>query len=89
MGGHREVCETIAKRINVLGDFCGIRDVPLLNKDKLVDKYGFNQADVMVLFGGSIICGGDVLAEAMRQNIAKKYIIVGGAGHTTQALRDV
>lgn len=88
MEGYREVCETIAKRINVLGDFCGIRDVPLLNKDKLVEKYGFNQADVMVLFGGSIICGGDVLAEAMRQNIAKKYIIVGGAGHTTQTLRD-
>ena len=59
MGGHREVCETIANRINVLGDFCGIRDVPLLNKDKLVDKYGFNQADVMVLFGwGAKFCEG-------------------------------
>ena len=41
----------------------------------------------MVLFGGSILCGGDVLAKAMQDNIAKKYVIVGGAGHTTETLR--
>ena len=41
----------------------------------------------MVLFGGSIICGGDVLANAIKNNIAKKYIIVGGAGNTTETLR--
>jgi hypothetical protein len=42
----------------------------------------------MVLFGGSIICGGDVLAEAIQNQVSEKYIIVGGAGHTTQTLRD-
>ena len=41
----------------------------------------------MVLFGGSILCGGDVLAKAMRSSIAKKFIIVGGEGHTTETLR--
>lgn len=41
----------------------------------------------MVLFGGSILCGADVLAEAMHRKVAKSYIIVGGAGHTTEALR--
>ena len=41
----------------------------------------------MVLFGGSILCGGNVLAEAMQKHIAKKYVIVGGAGHTTETLR--
>lgn len=49
--------------------------------------YGIPQADVMVLFGGSIMCGGDVLAQAIKNHIAKKYVIVGGAGHTTETLR--
>ena len=40
-----------------------------------------------VLFGGSILAGGDVLAEAMKNRIAEKYVIVGGAGHTTETLR--
>lgn len=41
----------------------------------------------MVLFGGSILCGGDVLAQAMKNRVAKTYVIVGGAGHTTETLR--
>lgn len=40
----------------------------------------------MVLFGGSIIAGGDILAEAIQNEVAKKNIIVGGAGHTTETL---
>ena len=52
-------------------------------------EYGIEQVDVMVLFGGSILCGGDILAQAMRNQIAKKYIIVGGAGHTTETLRQL
>ena len=30
---------------------------------------------------------GDVLADAMKNQIAEKYVIVGGAGHTTETLR--
>jgi hypothetical protein len=41
----------------------------------------------MVLFGGSILAGGNILAQAMFANIAKIYVIVGGAGHTTDTLR--
>lgn len=79
--------EITALNINVLGKFCGKRDVDELTPEQLWKKYGINQADVMVLFGGSILCGGDVLAQAMQRNIAKKYVIVGGAGHTTETLR--
>ena len=43
----------------------------------------------MVLFGGNIIAGGDILAEAIQNEVAKKNIIVGGAGHTTETLRNV
>ncbi len=77
----------VAQCINTLGVFCGRRDIPSLTPHDLKKKYGFEQADIMVLFGGSILCGGDVLANAMQNRIAKKYIIVGGAGHTTETLR--
>lgn len=77
----------IAENINILGEFCGIRDINELSQEKLRECYGIRQVDVMVLFGGSILAGGDVLAEAIRNKIAKKYIIVGGAGHTTETLR--
>lgn len=79
--------ERVAENINILGNFCGRRDVEALTVRSLQGQYGLQRADVMVLFGGSIISGGDVLADAMKNGIAEKYIIVGGAGHTTDTLR--
>lgn len=79
--------EQAAEDINTLGRFCGKRDLPALTRDALREAYGISRADVMVLFGGSILCGGDVLAEAMQNNLAETYVIVGGAGHTTETLR--
>lgn len=76
-----------ADAINTLAAFCGPRDVPELTQAALQVKYGFAQADVMVLFGGSIPAGGDTLAQAMQAGVAKHYVIVGGAGHTTETLR--
>lgn len=78
---------TIAENINILGNYCGKRDVEELTTENLQKKYNIPQADVMVLFGGSILCGGDVLAGAIEHRIAKHFIIVDGAGHTTPALR--
>ena len=80
--------QRVAQCINLLGEFCGKRDVDALTPQALQKKYGFDKADVMVLFGGSIPEGGRVLAQAMKDGVAKHYIIVGGEGHTTQALRD-
>lgn len=78
----------ISNAINTLSAFLGRRDVPELTQEALKSAYGFSQADVMVLFGGSIIAGGDVLVQAMRNSAARTYVIVGGVGHTTQDLRD-
>lgn len=80
--------QRIAESINLLGRFCGMRDVPALTRNHLAPRIGTDRADVMVLFGGSIISGGDVLAEAMKNGAAEKYVIAGGEGHTTQTLRD-
>lgn len=81
--------QKIADAINLLGRFCGRRDVSELSREQLQERFGVGQADVMALFGGSILCGGDVLAEAMRAGVAHRYVIVGGEGHTTQRLRDI
>ncbi|MCI6844001.1 MAG: hypothetical protein MR874_04485 [Coriobacteriaceae bacterium] len=76
-----------ARDINTLAGFLGMRDVPALTRDALAARYGFERADVMALFGGSILAGGDVLADAMRSGVARTYVIVGGAGHTTETFR--
>lgn len=83
------VKEELANNINILGSFCGKRHLPELTQKALEDKYSLKQADVMMLFGGSILAGGNILAQAMFANIAKIYVIVGGAGHTTDTLRQV
>lgn len=79
----------MVESINTLGRFCGKRDVESLDISSLKEKYGIDRADVMVLFGGSILAGGDLLAKAISDGIADTYIIVGGAGHTTDALRQI
>ena len=65
-----------ADAINVLGQFCGMRDVERLDSAALLAKYSIPQADVFVLFGGSILEGGDLLAQAIKDRIAKVYVIV-------------
>ena len=77
----------LADCVNLLGRFCGMRDVPSLTPEALQAAFGLRQADVMVLFGGSILCGGDLLARSMQLGVARNYIIVGGEGHTTESLR--
>jgi uncharacterized SAM-binding protein YcdF (DUF218 family) len=76
-----------AAHINTLATFCGPRDLPALTPQAIAAVTGNPQADLLVLFGGSILCGGDVLAQAMRCGAAKHYMVVGGAGHTTESLR--
>ena len=70
--------EKAACAIDTLADFLGLRDA---------ETPGALHADLCVLFGGSILSGGDRFAEAMRAHAARYYIIVGGEGHTTEALR--
>lgn len=77
----------IAKCINILVDFCGKRDVNELSQESLQKKFGIRQADVLILFGGSIPKGCDVAGKALGRNVAKHFMIVGGVGHTTESLR--
>lgn len=77
----------VSENINLLSDFLGKRDIKTLSSDALEEKYQVSQADIMILFGGSIPYGCDVAGEAVLKNIAKNFMIVGGEGHTTESLR--
>jgi uncharacterized SAM-binding protein YcdF (DUF218 family) len=77
----------IKDNINVLSDFLGKRDIHALSSDALEEKYKISQADMLILFGGSIPYGCDVVGKALLNNLAKNFMIVGGEGHTTESLR--
>ncbi|HFU4024427.1 TPA: ElyC/SanA/YdcF family protein [Streptococcus suis] len=77
----------LSQAVNQLAQFCGPRDLSSLTKQALQAEQGLEQVDVLAFFGGSILAGGDQLAEVIRNKIAKTYIVVGGAGHTTDGLR--
>lgn len=80
--------ESISRDVNTLADFLGKRDVPELTSKALAKGFGIERADVCALFGGAILGGADVFAGAMRANVARRYAIVGGLGHTTEAFRE-
>ncbi len=77
----------IKENINILGKFLGKRDISTLSSKVLMEKYNVSQADILILFGGSIAYGCDVVGNAIINNIAKNFMIVGGEGHTTESLR--
>lgn len=87
--GSLDMDSKVAENINTLAKFLGTRDIDALNQEELFKRYGIHQVDVMVLFGGSILEGGNVLVSGIKNFVVKKYIIVGGAGHTTDTLRQV
>ncbi|MGJ7909979.1 ElyC/SanA/YdcF family protein [Neobacillus sp. LXY-1] len=77
----------MAENINILSDFLGMRDIETLSRNALEEKYQVSQTDLLILFGGSIAYGCDVVGEAITNHIAKNFMIVGGEGHTTESLR--
>ncbi|OOM74890.1 hypothetical protein CLPUN_36170 [Clostridium puniceum] len=79
--------QVIAEKINLLAEFCGKRDMKELSKEELRKNYNISNVDVLILFGGSILEGCNVAGKAMLNGVAKKLMLVGGEGHTTESLR--
>lgn len=73
--------------LNILSSFLGKRDLNQLDTHTLQAQYSLKQADIIVLFGGTVLAGADVFAHGIANKIAKTSIIVGGIGHTTEFLR--
>lgn len=78
-----------ANDFNLLISFLGKRDIQSLTKEALFQRYQIAQADLLILFGGSILHGIHAAAEGYQEGIAKRMmIVVGGEGHTTPYLRE-
>lgn len=77
----------LTKELNTIGKYLAKRDICHLTKSELKNNFGIESADLLILFGGTIPYGCDVAAEAYKNGIAKKIMVVGGEGHTTEALR--
>ncbi|TVY07889.1 YdcF family protein [Paenibacillus cremeus] len=77
----------MAENINILSGFLGKRDIDTLTSQALEEKYRISQTDLLILFGGSIAYGCDVVGQAVSNHIVKNFMIVGGEGHTTESLR--
>lgn len=73
--------------LNVLADYLCCREIERLHPEDLKKAIGVDQADVLILYGGSIAAGIDEFADAIRNNAAKRYVISGGWGHTSETLR--
>lgn len=79
--------EKQVQAIRILGDFVGMRELSALTREAMRQEQGMEQVDVLILFGGTIPAGIDTAAEAMQAGLARRLMIVGGQGHTTETLR--
>lgn len=74
--------------MNAVARFTGMRDVPGVSRStRPAIGIPDGRVGVAVLTGGAILAGADVFAQAMRAGVARTYVLVGGAGHTTDIFR--
>ncbi|GGQ48397.1 ElyC/SanA/YdcF family protein [Couchioplanes azureus] len=76
----------VVANLNTLVDFCALRDVGTLSR-AAVDEAAGGRVDVAILFGGSILAGGDLFARAVKDDVAARFMVAGGQGHSTDVLR--
>ena len=77
-----------AADVNRISRYLAQRDFPELTRPAVAAALG-RPADLLILMGGSIAAGCEAAVRAYQSGVAERFMIVGGAGHTTQALRDV
>ena len=82
---HSNTAARVARSANTIARWCGVRDVSALSRDSLRREACVAEgvADLFVLFGGGVIGSVEMLADAMRAGVARRYAIVGGRGRAT------
>lgn len=74
---------TFIKNINNIAKFLARRDIPALTPESVGVP-----VDLLVLLGSSLTGSIHLAAEAIHKGVAKKLLVSGGIGHSTQYLRD-
>ncbi len=82
----REEGEALAAAVNKLELWLGVRDMYEPTIEALENALGLEQADVVVLYGDSVLAGVDSLVSAIREGIAKKSMVAGGRSYATSGL---
>ena len=72
---------------NIIGYFLARRDIDELSQEAMQAQIGQPQADVLIAFGGMIPHGCDIVARSFQRGLAKRLLLVGGIGHTTEVVR--
>ena len=80
--------KNIVKDLNTIIEFLSIRDIDILSKEQLMKKYKIEQVDLLILVGNCIPYIAMEAAKVYKIGLAKKFMIAGGQGLTTQVLRD-
>lgn len=73
--------------VNDICRFLAVRDIDILEKTSLQNKYGFSKADVLMVFGNEVLFVAELAAKAMEWGLADYLMICGGVGHSTETLR--
>ena len=76
-----------ASAANIIGYFLARRDIDELSQEAMQAQIGQPQADVLIAFGGMIPHGCDIVARSFQRGLAKRLLLVGGIGHTTEVVR--
>lgn len=79
----KDLCDAL----NTLSEYLAVRDIPELSGTALRERIGSESADLIILFGGSIPHGCEAAGRAFSAGLAKRLMLVGGVGHTTDHLR--
>ncbi len=82
---HAEGVE-LADAVNDLFEWLSARDLYEPTVEDLENATGYERADVIALYGASILAGADVFVSALKEGLAKTSLVSGGRGHTTEGL---
>lgn len=86
--GEPEALRVAADHLETLADWLGARDVDELTLPGLA-AHGHPRADLLVLFGATLPAGWDLAARAVLDGAVERLLVVGGVGHSTDALWDL
>lgn len=78
----------VVQDLNTVGAFLARRDLPALTRESMKQQFGSDRADLLILLGNSILYTAEQAAEAYRNGLVQKMMIVGGIGHSTRYLCD-